>query len=409
MGRGRRHGGAAAAAAPVVRNEGGWLETVVFDRLGWLKPASASEYAVWIATTVLCAGTYARHGLPLCTLYFILTAAACAVDPSLHSLQLLNLAAVVYDLSFELHRLYMLVSNRPFLMVAVMMLALGVEWLLERYEAEDSNDERQRGPIGALARLGRSVGRMLLPAVMGVLIACVGWLVLTAALLHPSSVSAPLVEAVEQVRGRNALTAPTHEAAARARAAVLPGGAGELTCALVSLFFADARLSLRVRLSVGLHLRDWLSLPVARARRVRPLTAPLRRQARLPAARPRGPLPPLSCAREPVERRAGPVRQLAAQQVDGALLDGELGVGDLVVSTHHRSLKNPIALLALTLTPSPLGCYLAGRPGSSTLTNPAGRRTRESRSSTARHTCRRVTAIEAACTCAARLATTLDS
>ena len=52
-----------------------------------------------------------------------------------------------------------------------------------------------------MARLGRTVGRMLLPAVMGVLIACVGWLVLTAALLHPSSFSAPLVEAVEQMLG----------------------------------------------------------------------------------------------------------------------------------------------------------------------------------------------------------------
>ena len=40
---------------------------------------------------------------------------------------------------------------------------------------------------------------------------------------------------MEQVRGRNALTAPPHLAAVRARAAVLPGGAGELTCALVSL------------------------------------------------------------------------------------------------------------------------------------------------------------------------------
>ena len=50
-------------------------------------------------------------------LYWLSTAALCALDPSLHSLQLLNLAAVVYDLSFELHRLYILVSNRPLLMV----------------------------------------------------------------------------------------------------------------------------------------------------------------------------------------------------------------------------------------------------------------------------------------------------
>ena len=41
--------------------------------------------------------------------------------------------------------------------------------------------------LGGSARLGRSVGRMLLPAGMGVLIACVGWLVLTAALLLGST------------------------------------------------------------------------------------------------------------------------------------------------------------------------------------------------------------------------------
>jgi hypothetical protein len=172
-----------------------------------LSQLSASEWAVWIATSVLCTGAYVRHGLPLATLYFLGTAAFCAVDPSLHSLQLLNLAAVVYDLSFELHRLYMLVSNRPMLMVAIMIVALAVEWLLERYEAEDSNDDRPRGALGGIARLGRSVGRMLLPAVMGVLIACVGWLVLTAALLHPSSFSAPLVEAVEQVRTEHTASA----------------------------------------------------------------------------------------------------------------------------------------------------------------------------------------------------------
>ena len=39
---------------------------------------------------------------------------------------------------------------------------------------------------------------MLLPALMGVLIACVGWLVLTAALLHPSFLSTPFIEIVEQ-------------------------------------------------------------------------------------------------------------------------------------------------------------------------------------------------------------------
>ena len=197
MPRHRRQGGPVGGAA---RPPAYAMLNQLLDRMAWLKAASASEVAVWIATGVLCAGAYARHGLPLATLYFVATAALCSFDPSLHSLQLLNLAAVVYDLSFELQRLYMLVSNRPMLMVAIMIVALAVEWLLEQYEAEDSNDDRPRGAIGGMARLGRSVGRMLLPAVMGVLIACVGWLVLTAALLHPSSFSAPLVETVEQVR-----------------------------------------------------------------------------------------------------------------------------------------------------------------------------------------------------------------
>ena len=162
---------------------------------------SASEWAVWLTTAVLCVGAYARHGLLAATVYFLSTAGLCAIDQSMHSVQLLNLAAVVYDLSFELHRLYTLVSNRPLLMMVIMVVALGVEWLLERYEAEDASDSASRGALGGLARLGRSVGRMLLPAVMGVLIACVGWLALTAALLHPSAFSAPMVEAIEQMLG----------------------------------------------------------------------------------------------------------------------------------------------------------------------------------------------------------------
>lgn len=192
-GRGRARG---VPEAPPRRSVGGWLSDLVDTTL---RSQSASVWAVWIATGFLCIGAYWRHGLPLATLYFLATSALCAVDPSLHTVQLLNLAAVVYDLSFELHRLYLLVSNRPLLMVAILLIALGIEWLLEHYEAEDSNGAAPRGPLGGVARLGRSVGRMLLPAVMGVLIACVGWLVLTAALLHPSAISAPLVEAVEQV------------------------------------------------------------------------------------------------------------------------------------------------------------------------------------------------------------------
>ena len=114
--------------------------------------ASASEWAVWIATGVLCAGAYARHGLVVALLYWLSTAALCALDPSLHSLQLLNLAAVVYDLSFELHRLYILVSNRPLLMVVILGVALAVEWLLERYEEEDAASNPPRGGLSGVAR-----------------------------------------------------------------------------------------------------------------------------------------------------------------------------------------------------------------------------------------------------------------
>ena len=119
--------------------------------------ASASEWAVWIATGVLCAGAYARHGLVVALLYWLSTAALCALDPSLHSLQLLNLAAVVYDLSFELHRLYILVSNRPLLMVVILGVALAVEWLLERYEEEDAwGADRVR--FGAMSGARRRAG-----------------------------------------------------------------------------------------------------------------------------------------------------------------------------------------------------------------------------------------------------------
>lgn len=194
-----------AAAEPATTRGGvvGWLR-------GLTEALTASEAAVMIATGLLYVVALTRHGTLLATLYGLASAGLCAVDPSLHSVQLLNLAAVVYDLSFELHRLYMLVSNRPGLMSIIMLLALGVEWLLERYEADDLSDGGARSTLGSLARVGRSVGRMLLPAVMGVLIACIGWLVLTAALLHPSAFSAPIVEAVEQMLGaRYACAAPS--------------------------------------------------------------------------------------------------------------------------------------------------------------------------------------------------------
>ena len=121
------------------------------SRLELWDAGRASEWAVWIATGVLCAGAYARHGLlvraqpsthahmphtrsalpslphvpapapaQVSGLYWLSTALLCILDPSLHSLQLLNLAAVVYDLSFELQRLYLLVSNRPLLMVVIL-------------------------------------------------------------------------------------------------------------------------------------------------------------------------------------------------------------------------------------------------------------------------------------------------
>ena len=173
--------------------------------------ASASEWAVWIATGVLCAGAYARHGLVVALLYWLSTAALCALDPSLHSLQLLNLAAVVYDLSFELHRLYILVSNRPLLMVVILGVALAVEWLLERYEEEDAAHNPQRGGLSGVARLGRSLGRVLLPAIMGVLIACVGWLLLTALLFHPAALAAPLVEQFDGIVGAHSACTSTSD------------------------------------------------------------------------------------------------------------------------------------------------------------------------------------------------------
>ena len=184
----------------------------------------SAEWAVWIATGVLVAGAYARHGLlvllpdsnlhmprllsspphtprlrparQISTLYWLSTAVLCLVDPSLHSLQLLNLAAVVFDLSFELQRLYLLVSNRPLLMVVILGVALGVEWLLERYEEEDNAATGSQR--GGFARIGRSVGRVLLPGVMGVLIACVGWLLLSAVLLHPTALVTPVIQYIER-------------------------------------------------------------------------------------------------------------------------------------------------------------------------------------------------------------------
>ena len=184
----------------------------------------SAEWAVWIATGVLVAGAYARHGLlvlqpdsnlhmprllsspphtprlrparQISTLYWLSTAVLCLVDPSLHSLQLLNLAAVVFDLSFELQRLYLLVSNRPLLMVVILGVALGVEWLLERYEEEDNAATGSQR--GGFARIGRSVGRVLLPGMMGVLIACVGWLLLSAVLLHPTALVTPVIQYIER-------------------------------------------------------------------------------------------------------------------------------------------------------------------------------------------------------------------
>ncbi len=137
--------------------------------LDWLRGASASDLSIYIATTVLWFSAYSRHGLTLSLAYLLAIACLWLVDHTLHSLQLLNLAAVVYDLSFELHRLYTLVSQRPLLMIAIMLAAIVVEYVLERYEAEDAADTPPRTTLGNIGRLGRSVGRMLLPALMGVL------------------------------------------------------------------------------------------------------------------------------------------------------------------------------------------------------------------------------------------------
>ena len=162
--------------------------------------ASASDWAVWIATGVLCSGAFARHGLLMASLYWLLTAVLCAADPSLHSLQLLNLAAVVYDLSFELHRLYQLVSHRPMLIVLILGVALVAEWMLERYEEADAQST-PRGMLGHVARMGRSLGRVMLPAVMGMLIACAGWLLLTTLVFHPSALLAPIIMEQERPNG----------------------------------------------------------------------------------------------------------------------------------------------------------------------------------------------------------------
>ena len=81
--------------------------------------ASASEWAVWIATGVLCAGRVC-HGLVVALLYWLSTAALCALDPSLHSLQLLNLAAVVYDHRSSSTASTSSVQPPPLLMVVIL-------------------------------------------------------------------------------------------------------------------------------------------------------------------------------------------------------------------------------------------------------------------------------------------------
>ena len=61
--------------------------------------------------------------------------------------------------SFELQLLYPLVSNRPLLMVVILAVALGVEWLLERYEEDDNGrpartEARSAGSPASAARSG---------------------------------------------------------------------------------------------------------------------------------------------------------------------------------------------------------------------------------------------------------------
>ena len=305
------------------------------------------------------------------TLYWLSTAALCLLDPSLHSLQLLNLAAVVFDLSFELQRLYLLVSNRPLLMVVILGVALGVEWLLERYEEEDNAASgTQRG---GFARIGRSVGRVLLPGVMGVLIACVGWLLLSAVLLHPTALVAPAVQYIErrvggssacasisdcllitgstfQVR-RSPLTPPPM-LPRRSHAAPTP-----LPCHSHATLTLLSRCShaaptlphvLRPPLAACCSLTPSRRRPCAaasRARRLRAHVAPMLGEDRLPAARQqRAALPALAGAREPVERGARGVQQLAPQQVDGVLLLRRTRRGHrqrLVVRVHGHPSPHP--------------------------------------------------------------------
>jgi len=276
------------------------------------------------------------------TLYWLSTAVLCLLDPSLHSLQLLNLAAVVFDLSFELQRLYLLVSNRPLLMVVILGVALGVEWLLERYEEEDNAASgTQRG---GFARIGRSVGRVLLPGVMGVLIACVGWLLLSAVLLHPTALVAPAVQYIERrVGGSSAcasisdcllITGSTFQACCSPPAPPPPHAPTPLPRRSHAAPTPLPRRSHaaptplprvpRVPLAACCSLtpsRRRRCAAASRARRLRAHLATMLGEDRLPAARQqRAAVPALAGAREPVERGSRGVQQLAPQQVDGVLL-----------------------------------------------------------------------------------------
>ena len=76
-----------------------------------LSSPSAASLQVWALTGVVISCIFARHGVAAAAIYWALTSVALTADTSLQSLQLLNLAVVVYDLSSDLQRVYHLARD----------------------------------------------------------------------------------------------------------------------------------------------------------------------------------------------------------------------------------------------------------------------------------------------------------
>lgn len=181
----------------------------------------AGELAIWASSGIICSGAFVRHGLLAALLFGLSTGAAYSYDPSLQAMQFLNLGAVVYDVSFEVGRLYALVLTRPLLIAFVLITALFLEWILEKYEKyEESHQAILRrsheggwsGMFYTASKVGITLSQMLLPLVMGVLIACIAWLLLSSMV-------------VERARSIELLRVPTSESLMiLARAIKLYGG-----------------------------------------------------------------------------------------------------------------------------------------------------------------------------------------